>query len=341
MEVKKNIFGIVLLCTFSQLDAGVDRWTEVRKKHSEQLYHVVTKPVVDVRSRPTMERHDRTNRHDLNQTTQLLFGERVVVHEHKGNWARITIPDQLVASGQNSSKLFPCPGWVEKSALIERETWTQPTGFVSTPWAPIFELNGGIQTPLMHLSLGTPLHGFQADENWWKVQTPDKKTAWIETRCVTKKMHSIPKNKKELRRELIKRATLSVGYPYVLGGRSMYNPRGGAQRTSVDCSSLIQLVYQTQGISVPRNAPAQYQEAQKISGEHCKPGDLIFLANQNDPERIFHVMLYVGNNHVLEASGDRMIVRIISCVQKFGSTIHTLKNGSKSGSYIIYFGKLL
>lgn len=341
MEVKKNIFGIVLLCTVPQLSAGIDRWAEVPKKHSGPSYHVVTKPVIDVRSRPTMARHDLTNRHDLHQTTQLLFGERVIVHEHKGDWARITIPDQLVASAQTNAKLFPCPGWVEKNTLAPRETWTQPAGFISTPWAPLFELNGGIQTPLMHLSLGTPLHGYQADEHWWKIQTPDQKIAWIEARCVSPKRKSIPKKKKALRRELVKRATLCVGYPYVLGGRSMYNPRAGSQRNSVDCSSLIQLVYQTQGISVPRNAPAQYHVARKISGEHCKPGDLIFLANQNDPQRIFHVMLYVGNNHVLEASGDRMIVRIISCVQKFGSTIHRLKNGSKSGSYIVYFGKLL
>lgn len=341
MEVKKNIFGIVLLCTLAQLNAEVENRCATDRQCSGVACHLVTKPVVDVRSRPTMARHDRTNRHDLNQTTQLLFGERVLVHEHKGDWARITIPDQLVASGQNSTKLFPCPGWVETSTLAPHANWTPPTGFVSTPWAPIFEFNGGIQAPLMHLSLGTPLHGFQADENWWKIQTPDQKTAWIEARCVAKKIHSIPKNKKELRRGLIKRATLCVGYPYVLGGRSMYNPRANSQRTSVDCSSLIQLIYQTQGISVPRNAPAQYQRARKISGEHCKPGDLIFLANQNDPQRIFHVMLYIGNNHVLEASGDRMIVRIISCMQKFGSTIHRLKNGSKSGSYIVYFGKLL
>lgn len=89
------------------------------------------------------------------------------------------------------------------------------------------------------------------------------------------------------------------GTPYVWGGNSL---TGG-----VDCSGLVQQVYQRLGIKLPRTTYEQAKAGKVVSMNSLQPGDLIFYnTGSRDPNgvgRLSHVAIYIGNGMVLEAPG--------------------------------------
>jgi cell wall-associated NlpC family hydrolase len=83
-------------------------------------------------------------------------------------------------------------------------------------------------------------------------------------------------------------ALTQQGTPYVYGG----NAPGG-----FDCSGLVQWVYHKVGIALPRTAAAQATAGQPISLSQLQPGDLLFFYKP-----VEHVVIYVGNGKIVEAS---------------------------------------
>lgn len=87
--------------------------------------------------------------------------------------------------------------------------------------------------------------------------------------------------------------------PYVFGGTT---DRG------MDCSASVQRLYKNRGIALPRtsedqaNALAQRGQLWKVApGEsesdvfkRLQPGELIFWVKDGSPNRISHVMVYIG-----------------------------------------------
>ncbi len=105
------------------------------------------------------------------------------------------------------------------------------------------------------------------------------------------------------RKQLVDDAKRFLGAPYLWGGRSSYFSTPIA---SVDCSSLIHLLYRAQGISIPRDAHDQYLFG-KPSTE-LKPGDPLYLAKG---ERINHVILKLEEGLFIEAPESGKHVRLL------------------------------
>ncbi len=82
-----------------------------------------------------------------------------------------------------------------------------------------------------------------------------------------------------------------LGVPYVLGGCS---------RSGVDCSCLVQLVYRTLGVNLPRIAADQWRAVQHIERDDLQPGDLVFFRDTYMPG-LSHVGIYVGNGDMINA----------------------------------------
>lgn len=91
-----------------------------------------------------------------------------------------------------------------------------------------------------------------------------------------------------------------IGVPYVWGGSS---PSG------FDCSGLVQYSYAQNGISIPRVAQDQYNKSTKISKSELQKGDLIFTSKLGSTSKINHVVMYIGDNKVIEAPYTGMNVR--------------------------------
>jgi len=135
-----------------------------------------------------------------------------------------------------------------------------------------------------------------------------------------------------LRSKIIERAKQFIGDDYYLGGRSS---------STVDCSGLVNLVYRTIGIDLPRNAKDQFLKANKIKIEDLKIGDLIFSTGIKS-KVINHVMIYSGNGNIIESTQDSYSVREISLKEKFGIDFSKMRNGiSTPDGRKIYFGRFI
>jgi peptidoglycan DL-endopeptidase RipA len=104
-----------------------------------------------------------------------------------------------------------------------------------------------------------------------------------------------------------------IGTMYAWGGGALDGPSEGwgidAGVVGFDCSGLTRYAYAQAGITIPRNASAQYMALPKVSGADLQPGDLVFYAfDTSDPSSIHHVTMYLGNGQMIEApeSGERV-----------------------------------
>jgi cell wall-associated NlpC family hydrolase len=104
----------------------------------------------------------------------------------------------------------------------------------------------------------------------------------------------------QIQQNVVQIAERWLGVPYLFGGCST---RG------VDCSCLVQLVFQTAGVSLPRTAADQYAATSRLSPQQLQPGDLVFFANTYMPG-ISHVGIYIGNGQQINAPTEGQTVSV-------------------------------
>ena len=96
---------------------------------------------------------------------------------------------------------------------------------------------------------------------------------------------------------IVQAATNQLGVPYVWGGS---NPSSG-----FDCSGLVQYVFSTLGVSLPRTAAQQEQVGMPVANlASAQPGDLLFFEpgqNGAPPGQAGHVAIYIGNGQMIAA----------------------------------------
>ena len=100
------------------------------------------------------------------------------------------------------------------------------------------------------------------------------------------------------RPDLVRTAKLFLGLHYLWGGLSAWG---------YDCSGLTWAVYRTHGITIPRDADAQYAAGTPVTLAAAKPGDLIFY----EGPRPGHVAMLVGGGMMIEAPNSASEVRIV------------------------------
>jgi len=100
------------------------------------------------------------------------------------------------------------------------------------------------------------------------------------------------------RADLVRTAKLFLGLHYLWGGLSAWG---------YDCSGLTWAVYRAHGITIPRDADAQYAAGTPVSLADAKPGDLIFY----EGARPGHVAMLVGARRMIESPNSASEVRIV------------------------------
>ncbi len=116
-----------------------------------------------------------------------------------------------------------------------------------------------------------------------------------------------------------------LGVPYLFGGT---NPRVG-----LDCSGLVQLVYQQLGIQLPRTAQQQYNATVRVGEADLRPGDLVFFARTYpDPnDWVTHVGIYIGGGQQINAPTTGQVVSIQPVFSGFWGA-HFIGGGRIRGS---------
>jgi hypothetical protein len=95
-----------------------------------------------------------------------------------------------------------------------------------------------------------------------------------------------------LRNEIVGTAKRFLGVPYRWGGSS--------RREGFDCSGLTMVVYQLNGLNLPRSSREQYRVGTPIEKSQLSQGDLVFFATSGG-RRVSHVGIYVGNGEFIHA----------------------------------------
>jgi cell wall-associated NlpC family hydrolase len=98
-------------------------------------------------------------------------------------------------------------------------------------------------------------------------------------------------------------ALAEVGKPYVWGATGP---------ATYDCSGLMLAAFRAAGITLPRVSRQQFLAGGHLPVRQAQAGDLLFYAyDPTDPATIHHVMLYMGNDQMVEApySGENVRVQ--------------------------------
>lgn len=98
-----------------------------------------------------------------------------------------------------------------------------------------------------------------------------------------------------LRNELVATAERFLGVPYKWGGTS---PDKG-----FDCSGLSMVVYQLNGLMLPRTSVEQYSAGTPVKTDSPAGGDLVFF-DVSGGQKSLHVGIYTGNGKFIHAPSE-------------------------------------
>jgi cell wall-associated NlpC family hydrolase len=100
------------------------------------------------------------------------------------------------------------------------------------------------------------------------------------------------------RADIVRTAKQFLGLHYLWGGLSAWG---------YDCSGLTWAAYRAHGITIPRDADAQFAAGTPVALEKVQPGDLLFY----ESPIVGHVSMALGNGQMIEAPNSRSEVRIV------------------------------
>jgi cell wall-associated NlpC family hydrolase len=100
------------------------------------------------------------------------------------------------------------------------------------------------------------------------------------------------------RADIVRTAKQFLGLHYLWGGLSAWG---------YDCSGLTWAVYRAHGITIPRDADAQFAAGTTVTLSQVQPGDLLFY----ESPVVGHVSMAIGNGQMIEAPNSRSEVRIV------------------------------
>jgi cell wall-associated NlpC family hydrolase len=95
-----------------------------------------------------------------------------------------------------------------------------------------------------------------------------------------------------LRNEIIRTAERFIGVPYKWGGESTVS--------GFDCSGLTMVVYQLNGLDLPRTSGEQWAAGRPVGERDLSQGDLVFFATRGGT-KVSHVGIYLGGDTFLHA----------------------------------------
>ncbi|MGH3726939.1 MAG: NlpC/P60 family protein [Mycobacterium sp.] len=123
---------------------------------------------------------------------------------------------------------------------------------------------------------------------------------------------------------VIQRGGSQLGVPYSWGAGTVRGPSGGVDydtgKVGYDCSGFTMFSYAAAGVKLPKYSGDQYNAGMKVPVSQAKRGDLLFYG----PGGSQHVVIYLGNGQMLEASGSAAKVTV-SPVRTGGMTPYAVR----------------
>ena len=259
--------------------------------------------------------------------TQALMGTIVEIIGEESYWRQVVTPEPYTAWCTNL-------GLVEMTAEQINEYKAAPKYICTTQHSGVYETPSLKSRRLSDLSMGNLLRIVYTEgkkvkpsvkKKWAEVMLPDGRKGW--TPATDIKPFAEWAGKQKLTAEnIVNTAMQFEGTPYLWGG---------ASSKGLDCSGLVRLTFMMNGHLLPRNASQQVNHGREIIMEcdhsitpdsdklyqemlkrtkNLQQGDLVFFgtpATDEKPQRVTHVGIYIGNDHIIHSSH---LVRVNSLI---------------------------
>lgn len=298
-----RVISILFLCAWVQIMFHPNLVCELNQKM------IISNAVADLRSKtefvPKHVRGLAMSKDVGAQDSQLLYGECVLAEpvDVASEWMKVS------ALGQKTwcdNKWISASGFILRSNLMAVSEFPKYNIVLQNLWTPLFSDMDVKSLVLKDLALGTRLEARKINDAWWEVIVDKKIVGYLQSNnAISVLTEAVRESQSFLRDQIVKNARLFLGSgtAYVWGGRSPLNPKID-QITGIDCSGITNLCYLANGLEVPRDAGPQRRAANELkSGQDLRKADLIFFANDEAGLRISHVVMYVGDERVIESTG--------------------------------------
>jgi gamma-D-glutamyl-L-lysine dipeptidyl-peptidase len=310
---------------------------------------VICVPVTDLRIEPVAAPNNLQlptfYKNNPLQDSQLLLNEKVIALNEVNGWLEVVALEQKKCCGENS--LAHKQGFIQANHAVAVNEFIRPNMVVKTQWTNIHCQPNEQSNIITQVSIGTQFLGKKLTSNWHKVNLSNGSFGFIKTSDIYYITQFIQETEQKLRVNLAEIAITFLNSPYGWGGRCACNSNIHEHQTSIDCSGFVNLVYRANGLQIPRDAHDQFKFCQKVRPEICgknlKMGDLVFFANPERPEKIWHVLMYLGFGMLIESTGKPPAYknRIIADIACLGKPIDQIKPGEICKSDVVYFGTCL
>jgi LysM repeat protein len=213
-----------------------------------------------------------------------------------------------LTKGQSLAIPLPGKSGVRKGATPPEPALNllEPCYAVVTSASAILSVPG--DTPggevLYEPQLGTQLIVNAERGDYWGIVMVDGSAGWVPKSSLQMTDRKIPPEKLEMmlaggRPDIVQEARRYLGTAYRYGGSLPYD---------VDCSLLVQTVYASRGIKLPRTAAQQFEVGRAVHYTEMLPGDRVYFVSRSG--RINHTGIYIGNGLFIHASSRRSCVGI-------------------------------
>ncbi len=223
-----------------------------------------------------------------NLVNQALMGSKVKILKQKSGSCLGQLEDGYL-------------GWIDAIVLTVGTTalyeeWDRlEKVVVTTFWGLVYAEKNEKSSAITDIVVADELGFLAAEEDWVKVQLPDKRIGYVKADLVMekKKWQNQPVPTPE---DIMQSALKLKGFPYLWGGTSI---------KAMDCSGFTGTVYRMNRIILPRDANMQVDVGSEVeitnNFENLKPADLLFFGSKKD--RITHVGIYLGNFQFIHSEG--------------------------------------